>query len=224
MIVRLTLISMTLLLTATPSAYGEVVGSVDDWDQGAADIIILQREPVAIGSISEDGIIELALPESFVPAQPFGQIFSCSAGTVEITNPEATYVATPNSLIVADIAAKKMFAPLTPADSEETARAAPDMFQGDTPTGTLYQWMYFSAPAGISGECITETTYRTAAGEAISRRVVHDMDFNAGWNLVAVQIEEVAKPASLERTIATLTRYRTLDELPEDTVWFSPSE
>lgn len=219
MMTRATLISVTLLLTATPSAHGEVVGSVDDWDQGAADIIILQREPVAIGSISEDGTIELALPEGFTLTQPFGQIFSCSAGTVEITNPEATYVATPNSLIVADIAAKKMFAPLTPADSEETARAAPDMFQGDTPTGTLYQWMYFSAPAGLAGECVTATTYETESGEPISRRVVYDADFDAGWNLMAVEIEEVARPTSMDRTIATLTLYRTIEALPEDTVW-----
>ncbi|WP_405226208.1 hypothetical protein [Lentisalinibacter sediminis] len=219
MIARSTLISITLLLTATPSAQGEVVGSMDDWDQGAADIIIIQREPVAIGSISEDGTIELALPAKFTPTQPFGQIFSCSAGTVQITNPEATYVATPNSLVIADLAAKKMLAPLTPADSEETARAAPDMFTGDTPTGTLYQWMYFSAPAALDGECVTATTYETESGASISRRVVYDAEFDAGWNLMAVEIAEVAKPVSMDRTIATLTRYRTIEALPEDTVW-----
>lgn len=219
MMTRWILLSLTLLLAATPRAQGEVVGSLDDWDQGAADIIIIQREPVAIGSISKDGTIELALPEDFVPTQPFGQIFSCSAGTVAITNPDATYVATPNSLLVADIAAKKMLAPITPADSEETARAVPDMFQGDTPIGTLYQWMYFSARAALDGECVTATSYETESGEPISRRVVYDADFDAGWNLVAVEIAEIAKPTSMDRTIAALTRYRTIDKLPDDTVW-----
>jgi hypothetical protein len=213
MIARSTLVLIALLLTATPSAHGEVVGLVDDRDQGAADIIILQREPVAIGGTSE-----LALPEGFTPTQPFGQIFSCSAGTVEITNPDATYLATPSSLMVADIAAKKMLAPLTPADSEEAARAAPHMFQDDTPTGTLYQWMYFSAPAGLDGECVTATTYETESGESISRRVVYDADFDAGWNLMAVEIEEVARPTSMDRTIATLTLYRTIEALPQDTL------
>lgn len=217
--IRLILVSATLLLTAAPATRAEVVGSVEDWDQGAADIIIIQREPLAIGSIAEDGTIELAVPEDSAVTQAFGQMFSCSAGTVEVTNPDATYFATGNSLIVADIAAKKMLGAVTPADSEETARAVPGMFTGETPVGTLYQWMYLSAPAALDGECVIATSYETDGGEPISRRLVYNADFEAGWNLWAVEIAEVAKPASRDGTIATLTHYRTIEALPEGTVW-----
>ncbi|MDZ7667877.1 MAG: hypothetical protein U5Q16_00060 [Gammaproteobacteria bacterium] len=167
----------------------------------------------------------LIFPPTCGPRRPFGQSFSCSTGGVELDNPGATYTATSTSMVVGRLEKQELYGGLIPASSEATALASLDMMLGDTPLGTLYQWMYFSAPAAVTGECATTTAYQGESGEPIVRRVVHDMNLAQGWNLIEVNIQEVQQPADRDHSMATLTRYRTIDAYPADTVWvFVPEE
>lgn len=213
--------------TALAEAPAEAV--IRDWDGRAADIMAVFRQPVVLGAIAADGTVQFDLPADIQTTQPFGQLFSCSSssssGGVQLDNPDATYTATSTSMLVGRLEKQELLGGLIPASSEATAVESLNMTSGDTPLGTLYQWMYFSAPAGVTGECATTTAYQDESGEPIVRRVVHDMNFAQGWNLVEVNIQEVQQPAGRDHSIATLTRYRTIDAFPDDTVWvFAPKE
>ena len=167
----------------------QISGTVKGWPFAAAAVVASlempptgsgnpapasqQRTPVAQGSISAEGQVDLLLPEA-LPADLLGDIethLGGEAGCAAVTPGETLF-----SSLLADLAVE-----------QEGEALATLLHSAAAETGeTFIKRIYATRDASASGECLSPETSPVAAWDL-------DLDLRAGWNIVLATYSESAK-------------------------------
>ena len=188
------------------------------WTHGNADLMYsVGGPPVIIGSVSASGEVNLDLPDVVETTQNFGLIFGCDGQqTLQMTNAEATYEATPVALLVANFAERKRYGYVAPASSAEMGQYKLNMPGTTTAQGAYYQWFFFSEAASANGKC--SSAMELSPGKIVPVTSTFSLEFQQGWNLVETRIKAFQQTAE-GLSFPTNTEFSTLGALPESVVW-----
>lgn len=202
--------------TLNPSSATEL--KIDGWNYGDADLMYsFGLPPIAIGSIASDGRIDFDFPTEVKPTQSLKLMFGCAnARTVKISDPAATYEATPVALLVADFEKQKRYGYLVASESHAVGESRLGVANTPLNPGAYYQWLYVAQPTRVSGFCAS--LLEVALDETRDIRSDFDLDLQPGWNIVKTNVLSVVE-SSGGKFYPVDVEYQTVPELPGGTVF-----
>lgn len=190
------------MVLVAPAVAAQVVelGPVDDWEAGAAEIIVFDSDaPTVIGQINAEGRVEVELPEEIEPGRSFADSFSCAyEGEITISAPDAMFSMGP-ALLIARVAEEEMLGELRAFSSSTYAtewRAALSAGDNAPEGGSSFAWIHVSEPVRVEGICEHDMQIDGSGTAPVKIRNEYAMDFDAGWQYLETEIRATVESST----------------------------
>tara|TARA_R100000935_G_scaffold58415_2_gene95412 strand:- start:95748 stop:96518 length:771 start_codon:yes stop_codon:yes gene_type:complete len=174
--------------------------SFKNWEHGTVDLVMVYRytqnnpETLEVGSISNDGILQLNLPETIQTETKVGNSANLvfydiqDMTSLRSHNPETGYFGKTTMQVVKN---GTVIGNMTLGNSVQVTYNLTNqstLTMGDE--GYLIWWVYVDGPASMKGTEETTNTVRRDGTNPIEAEntVIYDLDYKPGWNLVKTEV------------------------------------
>lgn len=206
-------------------------GTLENWDNKEAEIVLPLKDPIAIGKVTKKGHVTIDLKDELGKTievsmeKKSGNIkfinptvnktFYCNSEDVSVKNGEILIhkLSGRGLFWVANIEAKKLYGKFRIVSSNAFNESYFSLGKKDFVKGYYINFYYVDENASVKGECKTQsyTIDMKNTVELITRYNVH---LKKGWNMVKTEIVETYVDGEKVRPL--LTAFSTINHIPED--------
>lgn len=225
-------------------AQEQVKGTIQEYDGGAAEIILPSQNPRIIGSVTKQGEVTIELEDDManemtqsmeeankesenirIVNKSVGRAFYCDSEEVVTVNGDEIIesITIQGMFFMGILEEKKPIGKFQIGSSKSFVDSYFSLGKKDFETGYYIDFYYVNQDASVNGVCMTKT-YTLDMKDTFYLTHHYTIDLKKGWNIVKIGVTEVYKdqeghirPLKYEMT--------TLDELPDDAQFiFTPGD
>ena len=201
---------------------------INDYTLGEKEVVVFtfgMDQKIPVGKIDDAGNITMdwsttdvsALKNTDLYLGKFSGAFDyyCDENVIEKGSEDGAKVAKAGNVYLWN--GTRWEGALIPASSTELKDYVLDNSGKDAVTGSYVQWIFADNDAQYSATC-KETKF-FYGGTEVKATKKFNLDLKKGWNILLVQIEEVA-PVKDAAATPVLTTISTIESYPDDMIWF----
>ncbi|NNC46291.1 MAG: hypothetical protein HKN99_10450 [Winogradskyella sp.] len=225
---------IVILLTNLSCAQNTYKGTIDDWDNKQAEIILPTEEPLVIGKVDTKGTVTLNLSDSLtktlidlkkevdketgnikIVGQSVSRSFYCKPEQVNVVNGDIVPIKAVGrgSFYIGDIKAQKLYGQLRIASSEAFNNSYFSFGKKDFVVGYYIDFFYVEEDASVNGICRSES-YTMDMKNVVELIVDYNINLKKGWNLVKIEVAETYVDGEKIRPLKTVMS--TIEAIPQD--------
>jgi len=206
-------------------------GTIENWDNKDAEIVLPIEEPIIIGKVSKNGSVIIDLKDELAKAietslaKENGDIklitttvnksFYCDSENVRVKNGKILIqkLAGRGSFFVADIKAKELYGKFRIVNSTAFNESFFSLGKKDFVKGYYINFYHVNENASVKGECKTKS-YTIDMKNTIELITKYDINLEKGWNMVKIQVVETYVDGEKVRPL--ITAISTINHIPKD--------
>lgn len=222
-----------LLFITISCAQNTYTGTIENWNNKQAEIILPTENPMVIGSISQKGNAIFSLNEDVTNAilgtlqseeengnvriqkSTVSKAFYCNSEHVEVKNGDINIhkLASRGTFYAGNLANEEFFGQFRITSSQSFNDSYFALGKKDFVKGFYINFFYVEEAASVNGECKTES-YTMDMKRIVEIVTMYNINLKKGWNMVKIEVKETYNDGGKIRPLKTAMS--TIEKLPKD--------
>ncbi|WP_411768913.1 hypothetical protein [Winogradskyella sp. A3E31] len=224
---------IVIFLANVSCSQNTYTGTIDNWENKQAEILLPTSDPIIVGKVSEKGHVQIELKDEIADAieaslqkenersniniisTTVAKSFYCDPEFVEVKNGDINIqkLTGGSTFYAGDLEAQELYGQFRIASSMAFSDSYFSLGKKDFVKGYYVNFFYVEEDASVNGTCKSES-YTMDMKTIVELIVDYNINLKKGWNLVKIEVAETYVDGEKIRPLKTVMS--TIEAIPQD--------